>query len=590
MKRPRRSPWWVLVAASCSRGGEPGADDAHIDAAAHDTSVAPSIVVGALPPQLRELAPEGDGVHPSCATPPLTDRRFASFDDVASSTSPGIRAELGAMDDGAAVRTQILGASIEGRDVVAVRFGRDATGVAPRPTVYVLATYHANEWVGEEVAMRLARWAHRALLGASSPYGEHAIDPELAELLRHASLTIVPVANPDGYQFARTPGRFRDWRKNRRKGTCLAAPGKSGVDLNRNHHASWDARASDVPAVVEATTDGCSSTYRGATAASEPEIQAIERLLAGNAFDAPQLPAVTLSFHSYADVAVWPNGVSTKPGTPRCEPVSGCLAPDELLFRRLFDDDTQPFLRDASGVVERRYGIGPASSISAPNAGNSALQGVYGEKPHLSLTLELTGENVGFHLECAPDPEAILGPLLAQQQTLVKELLRAAPALTSTTERDAFAASTLGVVTAGTFVREASDDAPFDRPRARFFQGVWLGADAIPRVSASGLPSISMHDARVGAHEHAYYLDAAELDPAGSSLSLPCSLDTAIDGKTVRTATACTGRLDLCDPARFSATGWQLHDEPRDGARDCWWEPEAGDAEVVLSLPGIHVS
>lgn len=69
-----------------------------------------------------------------------------------------------------------------------------------------------------------------------------------------------PFVNPDGFDFTWTDDRL--WRKNRRNN------GNSyGVDLNRNYDDHWGGPgASDVPS---------SDTYRGPSAASEPEVQAL---------------------------------------------------------------------------------------------------------------------------------------------------------------------------------------------------------------------------------------------------------------------------------------------------------------------------
>jgi len=82
-----------------------------------------------------------------------TYKVFRSFDK----SGTGIRATLAAW---AAADTLIhadsIGASIEGRPVLAVKIGAaaDAPG---RPNVLFLGTHHAREWISTEVAMRLIR-------------------------------------------------------------------------------------------------------------------------------------------------------------------------------------------------------------------------------------------------------------------------------------------------------------------------------------------------------------------------------------------------------------------------------------------------
>lgn len=59
------------------------------------------------------------------------------------------------------------------------------------------------------------------------------------ELLEHVDWLIIPMDNPDGYEYTRSVDRL--WRKNRRQISrkCF------GVDLNRNFEFSW--RAGNVP-------------------------------------------------------------------------------------------------------------------------------------------------------------------------------------------------------------------------------------------------------------------------------------------------------------------------------------------------------
>lgn len=73
---------------------------------------------------------------------------------------------------------------------------------------------------------------------------------------------IMPVVNPDGYEFSHTGDRL--WRKNR-------APGGSGrcagVDLNRNYGYRWGGEG--------ASRRPCDEIYAGSRQFSEPETAAL---------------------------------------------------------------------------------------------------------------------------------------------------------------------------------------------------------------------------------------------------------------------------------------------------------------------------
>lgn len=150
-----------------------------------------------------------------------------------------------------------LGTTYQGRDILALKVTQGARGQkdGSRPAVIFSATQHAREWIATEVTRRLmdsylTRWA--------------ADDPEVTKLLRRTELWFVPVMNPDGYQYTFTNERL--WRKNLRdnNGNGTTEVG-DGVDPNRNYPSHWgydNEGSSDVPS---------SDTYRGPSAASEPE-------------------------------------------------------------------------------------------------------------------------------------------------------------------------------------------------------------------------------------------------------------------------------------------------------------------------------
>ena len=113
---------------------------------------------------------------------------------------------------------------------------------------------------------------------------------------------MVPMANPDGYEYSRTTDRY--WRKNRRTNSgsnCL------GVDLNRNWDLSFGTGASSKP---------CSQVYKGTKPFSEPETEALStEMKRVNSIDDLRL---MISLHSYGQLLVYPWGYTTAdaPKTP----------------------------------------------------------------------------------------------------------------------------------------------------------------------------------------------------------------------------------------------------------------------------------
>ncbi|KAH9630256.1 hypothetical protein HF086_012441 [Spodoptera exigua] len=99
---------------------------------------------------------------------------------------------------------------------------------------------------------------------------------------------IIPVLNPDGYEYTHTHERM--WRKNRARygGECV------GVDLNRNF-SNGEEGSSDEPSHV---------FYRGPAPFSEPETVAVRDTILGSVTPFK----VFISFHSYFELIIFPWG------------------------------------------------------------------------------------------------------------------------------------------------------------------------------------------------------------------------------------------------------------------------------------------
>jgi hypothetical protein len=158
-----------------------------------------------------------------------------------------------------------LGTTLQGREILAVKLTQAANEVpdGSRPAVPFSSTQHARDWISTEVNRRLMRW-----------YVDRwrANDKAVRRLLKDTELWFVLVANPDGYEYTFDAERL--WRKNLRDNdgdgvTTIA----DGVDPNRNYpnHFMYDEEGS--------SSIFSSQTYRGPSAVSERETQALKGLL-----------------------------------------------------------------------------------------------------------------------------------------------------------------------------------------------------------------------------------------------------------------------------------------------------------------------
>ena len=181
-----------------------------------------------------------------------------------------------------------IGTSINGEAIWAYRIG------LPDPknafnNIIVLGLIHAREWISGSVVMHIATKSAQTALAVSkiSP------SPSADNNLKHQAVWVVPIHNPDGYRYTWTNNRL--WRKNRRNN----GSGSYGVDLNRNYSKGWGLNGGS-------SSNKNSETYRGVSAFSEPETQAVRDLVAS-------LPRVggMIDYHSYSQLVLWPWGYTT---------------------------------------------------------------------------------------------------------------------------------------------------------------------------------------------------------------------------------------------------------------------------------------
>jgi carboxypeptidase T len=203
-----------------------------------------------------------------------------------------------------------LGKSAEGREIWALRVGDMNAEAASKPGVVITGCHHAREWMTVEIPLDLA----------SKMLNGYADDPAMKARVDNAETWIVPLVNPDGYEYSRTTDSW--WRKNRRPITdnpCPNAKPSIGVDPNRNYHdgkpehaeiyrPAWDKPCTSADDSRATSDNPNKDTYRGPAGASEPEVQAMLELelKRGN------IKGV-VDFHSYGEMILYPHGYTTQP-------------------------------------------------------------------------------------------------------------------------------------------------------------------------------------------------------------------------------------------------------------------------------------
>jgi carboxypeptidase T len=216
---------------------------------------------------------------------------------------------------------------------------------------------HAREWIAVEVPFLLIKYL-------VENYGK---DKKITDLVDNSEIWIIPLDNPDGYEFTRNDDRL--WRKNRRNN----GDGAFGVDLNRNFPyelgIDWN---KPLPPGSLTSLDSASELYRGPNPLSEPESQAIRDLVASHHFQA------AINFHSYGQTILYPWGISDAD------------AKDETLFENISNKMAQ-LIQAVHGTVYR-----PSKSFNSEDSSGGAYlkhgelsDWLYGQGI-LSFTVELS--------------------------------------------------------------------------------------------------------------------------------------------------------------------------------------------------------
>jgi hypothetical protein len=189
------------------------------------------------------------------------------------------------------------------RVLVLTNSATDAPGQA-KPKLFVNSAIHAREYTTAPLVLEFARWLVNG----------HGTNADATWILDHHEVHLMLHANPDGRKRAETG---LSWRKNVNNNFC-ANSNNRGIDLNRNFGFAWNTTGGE-----GSSGNACDLTFRGPSAASEPETRAIEAYIRslwpdrrgpGKNDAAPaDTSGIHLDIHSYSQLVLWPWGDT---GTP----------------------------------------------------------------------------------------------------------------------------------------------------------------------------------------------------------------------------------------------------------------------------------
>lgn len=172
-----------------------------------------------------------------------------------------------------------IGQSYEKRPLKVIKISRKSK-LTTKERVFIDAGCHAREWITISCALHCVQ----RLVEYNNLNGD---------LLSRFEFYILPVVNPDGYEYTHTVNRL--WRKTRRP-IRMQSCGKFnfGTDLNRNYDFHWQ----------DASSNPRKYTFRGDKPFSEPETRALRNFLADLKCK------FYLTLHSHAQALCYPWGYS----------------------------------------------------------------------------------------------------------------------------------------------------------------------------------------------------------------------------------------------------------------------------------------
>jgi len=171
------------------------------------------------------------------------------------------------------------GKSYEGRPLKGIKVGKSAPG---KPALWFHAGIHAREWVGVASCVYIID----QLLSSS--------EPSVKALRDNLVWYIIPVTNPDGYEYTFTHDRM--WRKTVQPHSFFC----KGADPNRN----WDAAFG----TTGVSRNPCSDIYPGPRPWSEPETRALSQTIMSLKDELKGF----ISFHSFSQLWLTPWAYTTK--------------------------------------------------------------------------------------------------------------------------------------------------------------------------------------------------------------------------------------------------------------------------------------
>jgi len=212
---------------------------------------------------------------------PAGDENYHTYDEMVAEINQA------KTDHGDIVSIGSIGQSYEGRDMPIVKISDNVGTDEDEPEVLFTCNMHAREHLTLEMCLHIvARF--------TDGYGT---DQGVTDAVNGKEIWVVPSQNPDGAEFDIQGGQYQGQRKNMQPND----DGSVGTDTNRNFDYKWGCcgGSSDSPS---------DETYRGASAASAPEVQNVQNWVNSRVVGGTQQLKGHIDFHTFSELVMWPFG------------------------------------------------------------------------------------------------------------------------------------------------------------------------------------------------------------------------------------------------------------------------------------------
>lgn len=198
------------------------------------------------------------------------------------------------------ISTESIGTSVQGRDITLIKLGTGSTKAC------IIAGIHARETITVSYAMRCIEEFCVAYTD-NTKIGSY----DIKQLLDTYTLYMVPLSNPDGLEIVTGRAQpevtitYRKKQYSNEYTTIADYKGNAnGVNLNKNFPLLWEK-------INNKVTTPDAENYKGPSAASEPETQALMQLCEANDF------VFMTSLHVKGDCLYWSDTLNPNVGVSK---------------------------------------------------------------------------------------------------------------------------------------------------------------------------------------------------------------------------------------------------------------------------------